>query len=172
MMIGVPATVGAYGGGLVGAHLPDRIQLSILALVMFVAAAVLWTRRAPAVSSDGDVRPWLLMIAGLAVGMLTGLVGVGGGFLMVPALVVAAKLPMPKAAAASLFAIALAAATATPRYIGAGTMAWRFILPFALVAACGALAGGVVAPRLPQQRLQRAFAVTLVLLGSYVLIHA
>jgi uncharacterized membrane protein YfcA len=170
MRVGLPATLGAYGGGVIGAQLPDRIQLSILAAVMLAAALVLWRRPAPAASASGDVRPYLLMSIGLGVGVLTGLVGVGGGFLMVPALVVAARLPMPKAAAASLFAIALAAVSAAPRYMGDATLAWRFIVPFALIAAAGAMAGGMVAPRLPQQRLQQAFAVTLVILGSYVLI--
>ncbi len=113
----------------------------------------------------------LLAALGLAIGVLTGLVGVGGGFLIVPALVIGAGLPMQQAAAASLLVIALAALSGLAGYLGHATPAWEFILPLAAIAAAGTLAGGIIALRLPQRRLQQAFAVSLVLLGSYVLVQ-
>jgi hypothetical protein len=171
LTVGLSAMLGAYAGAVAGARISDQVQLAILAAVMFVAAIALWRdqRKAPArvlLASKGR-----LAVLGLAVGGLTGLVGVGGGFLVVPALAIGAGLPMQQAAAASLFVIALAAFSGLAGYLGHATLEWAFILPFAAIAAAGTLAGATIAVRLPQRRLQQAFAVSLVLLGSYVLVQ-
>ena len=172
LIVGVAAVLGGLAGGSAGTRLPDQLQLVLLALVMFAAAIVMW--RAP-VRSRVDERPVAagrLSTIGLSTGFMTGLVGVGGGFLIVPALVAGAGLPMRRAAAASLFVITLASLAAVSRYAGHATLHWTFILPFTAVAAAGALAGGVIAYRLPQRILQQAFAAALVILGSYVLFRA
>lgn len=171
-IVGAASIAGASFGGALGARLPDRVQLSILGTVMFAAAAILWRHDALPAPAPAHERPLVLAAIGLAVGTLTGLVGVGGGFLTVPALVLAAGLTMQRAAAASMFSMALAALAALPRYADQATVGWSFIAPFAVVASASALAGGRIADRLPQRRLQQAFAITLVLLGSYVFITA
>jgi hypothetical protein len=165
--VGLSATVGAFAGGVAGARLPDQAQLLMLSAVMFGAAAAMW-RPQPQPPSTPARRPARLIALGLAVGALTGLVGVGGGFLIVPALVLVAGLPLPKAAAASLFVIALSALSALPGYAGRTTLSWSFIVPFAIIAGIATIGGGVVAHRLPQRRLQQAFAIILVLLGGYL----
>jgi uncharacterized membrane protein YfcA len=169
--VGASATVGAFAGGAAGARLTDRTQLWMLAIVMFGAAFAMW-RPQPLERSAGERRLPMLIGLGLAIGALTGLVGVGGGFLIVPALVLFAGLPLPRAAAASLFIIMLSTLSALPSYVGRTTLSWTFIVPFALAAGAAAIAGGIIAPRLPQRRLQQAFAVVLVLLASFVLIRA
>ena len=90
---------------------------------------------------------------------------------MVPALVFGAGLKMQQAAAASLFVISLAAFSGLAGYIGQAHVAWSFVLPFAAVAAIGTLAGGRIAARLPQRVLRRAFAIALVILGTYVFVR-
>ena len=170
LTVGLSATVSAYAGAMAGARISDHAQLSILAGVMFVAAIALWREGSTAVRV-AHASKGLLAVLGLAIGVLTGLVGVGGGFLIVPALVIGAGLPMQQAAAASLFVIALAAFSGLAGYLGHAAPAWGFIVPFAAIAAAGTLAGGSIASRLPQRRLQQAFAVSLVLLGSYVLVQ-
>ena len=171
-IVGVAAIAGGLAGGALGVRLADRLQLSVLALVMFGAAVLMWRapRRVPI--SDQSVALSRLAIVGISTGFITGLVGVGGGFLIVPALVIAARLPLPRAAAASLFVIALASVSALSRYAGHGMLPWPFIARFAAVASAGAIGGGLIAPRLPQRILQQAFAVALVILGSYVLLKA
>ena len=109
---------------------------------------------------------------GFPLGILTGLIGVGGGFLIVPALVIVARLPMREAAGASLVVMTMAAVSGLAGYLGHTPLALSFIVPFALVAAAGTIAGGMVAHRLPQHRLQQVFATALVVLGSYVLIRS
>jgi uncharacterized membrane protein YfcA len=146
--------------------------MRVLGATMLTAALLmLWTPVKAAVSTDRRSLPVLLLL-GLPLGVLTGLVGVGGGFLIVPALVIVARLPMREATGASLVVMTMAAVAGLAGYIGRTPLSLPFIVPFALVAATGTIAGGVIAHRLPQRHLQRAFAVTLVLLASYVLIRS
>jgi uncharacterized membrane protein YfcA len=173
-IVGLSATAGAYAGGAAGARIPEYTQLVMLASLMFVAAVALWRVPTPTPADDGRRGTPVLMLTllGVAIGFVTGLVGVGGGFLIVPALVIWARLPLPQATTASLLVITLAAFAAIPGYLGRVTLDWSFIAPFAGTAAAGAVAGGALAPYLPQRRLQQVFAAALVILGSYVLIRA
>lgn len=171
LVVGLAATVGAYFGGFLGARLADATQLRVLGVVMLVAAAIIFRRPVIHETSAGRRSLPVLMLLGLPLGILTGLVGVGGGFLIVPALIIVARIPMREAAGASLVVITMAAASGLAGYIGRTPLVLSFILPFAFVAAVGALAGGMIAHRLPQRRLQQAFAVALVVLASYVLIQ-
>jgi uncharacterized membrane protein YfcA len=171
LTVGLSATLGAYAGAMVGARISDHVQLAILAAVMFVAAIALWREQGGTVTRGSHASKGLLAGLGLSIGALTGLVGVGGGFLIVPALAIGAGLPMQQAAAASLLVIALAAFAGLAGYLGHATPAWGFIVPFAAIAAAGTLAGAAIALRLPQRRLQQAFAVSLFVLGSYVLVQ-
>lgn len=172
LTVGLSATVGAYAGAQAGARVSDHTQLTVLAIVMFIAAIALWRQQGETVAYPGlGSRPALALV-GVAIGALTGFVGVGGGFLIVPALVVGAGLSMQQAAAASLFVIAVAAFSGLAGYFAHATLDWPFILPFAAIAAAGTLAGARMAHRLPQRRLQQAFAVSLLILGSYVFVRA
>jgi uncharacterized membrane protein YfcA len=168
LVVGVAATVGAYAGGLVGARLSDEAHLLMLAPVMFGAAILLW-RPPAATRAIASPSRTALALVGAGVGVFTGVVGVGGGFLIVPALMLAAGLTMRQAAAASLFVIALSALAGLLGYVNSAPPAWSFVMPFAAVAAAGTLAGSSLAWWLPQRLLQQAFAVSLVVLGSFVL---
>lgn len=170
-VVGLSAIVGASAGGVAGARLPDRVQLTILAIVMLLAAVVMWLRPSAPVTTrrSPDVR--VLSVTGLCLGVLTGVAGVGGGFLAVPALVIAARLPMDQAGGVSLFVIALSAAAALPGYASHGHLSWSVMAPFAATTVAAVLAAGPLASRLPQRLLQQTFAITLVILGSYLLLR-
>ena len=171
-IVGLAATAGALLGGFAGAHLADVTQLRMLGVVMLVAAMLMfWHPVTDAAPAPRRSLPVMLML-GFPLGILTGLIGVGGGFLIVPALVIVARLPMREAAGASLVVMTMAAASGLAGYLGHTPLALSFIVPFALVAAAGTIAGGMVAHRLPQHRLQQAFAAALVVLGSYVLVRS
>jgi uncharacterized membrane protein YfcA len=172
LVVGVAATAGALVGGIAGANLADSTQLRMLGAVMLAAAVLMFWRPAARRTLAGRPSTLVLLTLGLPLGVLTGLIGVGGGFLIVPALVIVAGLPMREAAAASLVVMAMAAVSGLAAYLGHTPLVLSFIVPFALLAAAGAVAGGLIAHRLPQHRLQQAFAGTLVVLGSYVLIRS
>jgi len=172
LVVGLAATVGAFIGGFAGARLADATQLRMLGVVMLVAATLMFRRPAVQRVAAQPRAVLVLLLVGFPLGLLTGLIGVGGGFLIVPALVIVARLPMREAAGASLVVIAMAAASGLAGYLGNTPVALSFVIPFAAIAAAATMAGGWIAHRLPQRRLQQVFAATLVVLGSYVLIRS
>jgi hypothetical protein len=112
-----------------------------------------------------------VVAAGLTVGFLTGLFGVGGGFVIVPALTLALGLPMSIAVGTSLLIIALNSASALAARAGSAHFDWAVIVPFTLAAMAGTVVGRRIADRLPNATLNRAFAVLLLLVAAFVGIH-
>jgi uncharacterized protein len=105
--------------------------------------------------------------AGLVVGFMTGFFGVGGGFVIVPALTLALGLAMPEAVATSLVVIAINSGAALLARAGTAHFDWAVIVPFTLAAIAGSLTGKKVADRLSARALTRAFAVLLVAVAIY-----
>lgn len=120
-----------------------------------------------------DARSVLTVLAaGTAVGFLTGLFGVGGGFVIVPALTLALKLSMPEAIGTSLLVIAINAAVALSTRLATTTIDWSVTLPFVIAAIAGVVTGGRVADRLDPQRSLRWFAALLVAVAVYTAFRA
>lgn len=113
-----------------------------------------------------------VLVAGTAVGFLTGLFGVGGGFVIVPALALGLKLPMPEAIGTSLLVIAINSAVALATRLATTSIDWHITLPFTVAAIAGVLAGGKVADRLDPERSLRWFAGLLVLVAAYTAVRA
>lgn len=158
-----------------GAEIPDRPRLLLFIAVMLVAATLMWRRArtqrpvelaAPRTSPHAS----LLVIASLIVGSLTGLVGVGGGFLIVPALVGALGLGMAEATATSLAVITLNTAAASAGWWGRVTLDWQLTAVVTAAALVGMLIGTALAPRVPARTLTRAFALLLVVVGVFMLV--
>ncbi len=117
--------------------------------------------------------PWPAVVGvGLAVGLLTGFFGVGGGFVIVPALVLLLGLPMSRAVGTSLVVVSLNSAAALLSRLGGAHVDLGVVVPLALAAVVATVVGRRVAARLPAQRLQRAFAVLLVLVAAYTGVQA
>lgn len=110
-------------------------------------------------------------LAGLAVGFLTGFFGVGGGFVIVPVLVLALGLPMPAAVGTSLAIMAINSAASLAARAGQAHFDWALIVPFTIAAMAGSLAGKTIADRLPNTALNRAFALLLFAVATYIAIH-
>ena len=129
--------------------------------------------RPPEVSaSTGRAAVLRLVSVGLLIGFLTGFLGVGGGFVIVPVLVIALRLPMSVAVGTSLLVIALNSGVALVARAGQGAFDWEVIGPFTLTAVAGSLAGKKIAERVANNTLTRAFAVLLVLVAGYVAVRA
>jgi uncharacterized membrane protein YfcA len=164
-------------GAVVGARLASRVsgtfQLTLLAGVMTAAGLLMLRNRdasaghgASATSAGGRVA---LGITGCAVGLLTGLVGVGGGFIIVPALVLLARVPMKRAVGTSLVVITLSTVTALAAYGDAATISWRVVGLFALLTIAGAVVGTRLVRHVPAAALRRAFAVVVLALAALLL---
>jgi uncharacterized membrane protein YfcA len=120
-----------------------------------------------------DVRTVVVVLAaGTAVGFLTGLFGVGGGFVIVPALTLALKLPMPEAIGTSLLVIAINSGVALTSRLATSSIDWAVTLPFVVAAIAGVLTGGHIADRLDARRSLRWFAALLVAVATYTALRA
>lgn len=160
-------------GGLAGARLAQALSADTLAVLLAstlsVAAVVMWRSSRPHASAQPARRsPWLLAGVGVGVGLLTGLVGVGGGFLIVPALVAFGGYAIERAVPASLFVIAVSTSAAAAGHLGRVIISWPTVALLATVAAMGVLAGGRLGRRLPPAVLQRAFALVLAVTAGYM----
>jgi len=113
-----------------------------------------------------------VVLASLVVGFLTGFLGVGGGFVIVPALVLALRYGMPTAVGTSLVIISITSLGAFVERLGQTTIPWHTIIPFTVAAVLGSLAGKRVIDRVSGTALSRAFAGLLVLVASYVAAQA
>jgi len=171
-VFGLMAMLGTFLGARLATLLDGRTQLALFAVVMLVAAAFMLRNaggRGPPDENPPARGPLLVVPAAIAVGVMTGLVGVGGGFLIVPALVVLARVPMKQAVGTSLLVIALNAATGFAGYLGQVEVRWAFMAGFALVASAAALGGAWLVRFVSQRALKRAFAVFLLAMGTFIL---
>jgi len=126
-----------------------------------------------AVRARVDTRRVVAVVAaGTGVGFLTGLFGVGGGFVIVPALTLLLHLPMPVAIGTSLLVIAGSSAVALAARIATTTIDWGVTIPFTIAAVAGVLTGGHVAGRVDPERSLRWFAALLVAVATYTALDA
>ncbi len=113
-----------------------------------------------------------VVVAGLVVGFLTGFLGVGGGFIIVPALVLTLQYDMPTAVGTSLLIISVNSGVALLARSGHQRFHWSVIVPFTLAAIAGSTAGKRIADRVSGAQLTQAFAVLLLAVAGYVLLRA
>lgn len=181
VIFGLFGVLGTYAGARLGVITPVGLQLGLFALVMYAAAWKMLRPKATPQSvgaaavmdcPDGQCvafnYPHIAM-HGIVVGVLTGVVGVGGGFLIVPALVLLSGLPMRQAVGTSLAIVTLKSAAGYAGYAGDVAIDYQVMGIFTAIAIVGSLAGSQLAQRLPVKRLQQGFGVFLLLVASYIL---
>jgi uncharacterized protein len=177
LILGLPALAGSWiGGSWVKAGLiPEAVQLGVFAAAALLASWLLSRRAKPGSAGGGAPsagrsprsRPLLLALQGLLVGLLTGIAGVGGGFAVVPALVLLAGLPMTMATGTSLLLIAINALVALAAIGHWPAASLPLLLPLLVGGGIGVAAGQRLAPRLNEQQLRRGFSALLI--GSALL---
>ena len=175
-LFGVIAMAGAYAGARLSIFLSGSLQLALLAIVMLIAAVSMFrsarrdSRRVGSAAPEGRaIALGLLIPVALGVGLLTGLIGIGGGFLVVPALVLLAHVSMKQAVGTSLIVIAMNSFSGSLGYLGQVQMPWAFMFGFTAVAAAGILAGTWLVRFVSQAALKQGFAVFLLLMGAFIL---
>ncbi|NDG75985.1 MAG: sulfite exporter TauE/SafE family protein [Synechococcaceae bacterium WB8_1B_136] len=177
LILGIPALAGSWIGGswVKAGYVPEPIQLAVFAIAALVASWLLNHRaqgQTGSASADEPpkAQPLLLALQGVVVGLLTGIAGVGGGFAIVPALVLLAGLPMALASGTSLLLIAVNALVALAAQGHWPAASLPLMLPLLGGGAIGALLGQRLAPQLSDRRLRQGFS--LLLIGSALLTGA
>jgi hypothetical protein len=190
-VFGLFGVAGTYAGARLGVVTPVAIQLTVFALVMYAAA---WRMLKPvglavpasagaSVSASGGAAtlpctglfsPCMghMALHGIGVGVLTGFVGVGGGFLIVPALVLLSRIPMKMAVGTSLAIVAAKSYAGFAGYMGAVPIDWPLMGGFTAVTVAASFAGTRIAHRFSQDTLKRAFAVFLLFVATYILLKS
>jgi uncharacterized protein len=179
LVFGLLGVAGAYAGSLASAAVPANVLLAGFGLLMLaVAAAMLLRRRAASRPRPPGHHPRpgpgrLAAVAATAtgVGLITGFFGVGGGFVVVPALVLVLGFDMPTAAGTSLIVIAADSAAALAARAGHAMVAldWGLIAAFAATAVLGTLAGTKLAGRVRPEQLSAAFTVLITLVAAFTI---
>jgi len=171
LWFGVPGLAGAYAGARLAEFVRGPVLLIVFALLMLVAAALMFKplRLEQRDANERPRRTFRIIIDGLIVGAITGLVGAGGGFLIIPALVLLGGLPMHTAVGTSLVIIALKSASAFAGHPGATGVDWRIVAMFIVVGAAGSFVGNAVGGRINQRVLRQVFAALLVVMATWIL---
>jgi len=177
VIFGIPGMAGTWFGAYLAAWVPGITQLALFAIVMLIAS---WLMLRPPDLEAAEPTPravWKIAIDGLIVGVITGLVGVGGGFLIVPALVLLGGLTMRQAVASSLVIIALKSFSGFYKYLDVLAqqnleLDWRTLLLVTGLGIAGSFAGSHFAKRVPQEKLKRGFGYFLIVMGIYILIRS
>ncbi|MFI8092405.1 sulfite exporter TauE/SafE family protein [Streptomyces sp. NPDC086080] len=172
LIFGAVSMVGAYGGGRLAEYVPGTVLLIAFALMMLATAAAMLrkSRKPKPVKPAHTELPVKLVVAeGLVVGAVTGLVGSGGGFLVVPALALLGGLPMSVAVGTSLLVIAMKSFSGLAGHLAGVTIDWNLALMVTGAAVVGSLIGSRFAGRIPQDTLRKAFGWFVVVMGVFVL---
>jgi uncharacterized membrane protein YfcA len=161
---GIPAS---FAGSLVSKRIHEKTLLILFACVMIVAGLAMLLRRS---YQPGETSVARVLTAGIGVGVLTGFFGVGGGFLVVPTLVLFAGLPMTDAVGTSVAVIAFNCAGGfAGRFSADAPIHWLSTLEFSLVAIAGSFAGAFLVSRIPVMMLRRLFGVFVLAVAVFMI---
>lgn len=172
LVFGAAGMAGAFLGGLAGGYLSGTLLMIAFALMM-VATSVAMIRSGRKVSAQG-AQPGALplrrvLLDGLAVGAVTGLVGAGGGFLVVPVLILLGGLAMPAAVGTSLLVIAMKSFAGLSGYLTSVSLDWGLVGAVTALAVVGSLVGALLTSRVPEAALRKGFGVFVLFMGVFVL---
>jgi uncharacterized protein len=161
-------TGAAFGAKLTHLLSPTALMVSFAVLMVVVAVRMLMPRKS-GVQPAPECKPLRCLLAGAGVGVLTGFLGVGGGFLLMPALAKFARLPLRVATGTSLAVIACNSAAGFVSHLGKTPTPWLLAGVFAAIAGAGVIAGGKIASRLPEKALRRTFAALVLATAAFVI---
>ena len=176
LAFGLSGMTGAYGGGRLAAYVPGNLLLLMFALVMLGTAFSLLAGRRDrsGITAEGPLCPTLLnlpaiLFDGFLVGVITGLVGVGGGFVIVPALNILGGLPIRAAIGTSLMIIVMNSMAALAGYSHTVSIDPRLAGIITASAVLGSLLGIFLSSRVSSHGLRRVFGVFVIAVASYLL---
>ncbi|WP_283136669.1 sulfite exporter TauE/SafE family protein [Rhizohabitans arisaemae] len=169
-LFGTAGMAGAYAGGRLAAYLSPALLLVLFGVMMAATAIAMLRPARPRDAVPPASRPITkILFEGTAVGLVTGLVGAGGGFLVVPALVLLGGLPMPAAVGTSLLVIAMKSGAGLAGYLHSTSLDWGLTLAVTAAAIAGSLAGARLIGKCPPKALRTAFGWFTVTMAVFVL---
>lgn len=172
LLFGAAGMAGAYVGGRLAAFIPATILLTGFAVMMLAtAAAMIRGRRGTGGTVPRELPVRRVLLDGVVVGLVTGMVGAGGGFLVVPALALLGGLPMPVAAGTSLVVIAMKSFAGLAGFLSSVSIDWSLAAAVTTAAVAGSLAGARLAGRVPEVVLRRTFGGFVVVAGVFILVQ-
>lgn len=171
LVFGLAGMTGAYAGGRLAGYLPAAVLLTGFAIMMLATAVAMIRGRRPAGgrSVPDELPVFRVILDGIVVGLVTGLVGAGGGFLVVPALALLGGLPMPVAVGTSLVVIAMKSFAGLAGYLSTVQINWGLALAVTAAAIVGSFLGGRLAGKIPADILRKSFGWFVVVMGVFVL---
>lgn len=170
LSFGAAGMAGAYAGGVLGRFIPGTALLIAFAVVMVAAAIpMLRGRRAPEATTAHGLPVVRVVSLGLAVGGLTGMIGAGGGFLVVPALTLLGGLPMPAAVGTSLIVIALNSFSGLAGHLTGLQIDWALAAAVTGAAVAGCLIGTRLITTINADALRKAFGWFVLAMSSVIL---
>lgn len=181
MLFGAAGVGGAVLGSAWSKGVDPDLAMLLFAGVMVAAGVVMWKRSRPCPDCAPEVTRTLhadlatvvkVVLAGSLVGLLTGLFGVGGGFVIVPMLVLALGFSMPDAAGTSLVVIIINSVVALLTRLQAGSVEWSVVIPFVVASLAGVVVGSAMAGRRDPRQLQRWFVGLLAVVAVYTAVRS
>ena len=160
--------LGAYLGSYLSAFISGRLQLILFALIMLSASFLMIKDQKKSVPLKRAPQG-VFILSGFIVGLISGLVGVGGGFLIVPALVLLAGLPIQQAVGTSLAVVSMSALTGFSGYIGQLEIPWTLLFQFVFLSGIGVTAGSRLVQFVSQNKLKKTFGYFLIVMGFVIL---
>ncbi len=171
LLFGIAGIFGAFlGSPLTKLVSPDVLLLIFGGLMFVVAISMLWQKKYSEDKMPQKQILWKAIAAGFGVGVLTGFLGVGGGFLIVPALVMFGGLAMKEAIGTSLFVIFLNCAAGLIGHASQNHFDWLLTFLVMILAVGGAIGGTILSARLAANRLQKMFAVLVLAVSIFLFV--
>jgi uncharacterized membrane protein YfcA len=142
----------------------------VFAILMLAASISMIKGRKVVAEKQAKEKPWVLIMYGVLIGLVTGFLGAGGGFLLIPALVILMKLPMKEAIGTSLLIIALNSLIGFLGDIGRHPIEWEFILIITAIATAGIFIGGYFNQKVNSNKLKKGFGWFVLTMGIYIIV--
>lgn len=176
LIFGAASMAGAFSCGLLGGRIPGTALMIGFAVMMLAASVAMIrgrrNRQGDSMPTDNQKVPVpKALITGAAVGLITGLVGAGGGFLIVPALALLGGLPMSVAVGTSLMVIAMNSFAGLAGYLTTVSLDWVLVGSVALAAIAGSMIGSRLVGKIPELALRKGFGIFVLIMGMVVLIQ-
>jgi len=163
-------------GGMIGISFPKDVFIMVLFALIMAMASFSMIRDGDAIATESQAtvkaRPLIILLEGFGVGAVTGLVGAGGGFLIIPALVILMGLPMRMAVGTSLMIIAIKSLLGfMGDVLTLPQINWSLILPFTLISLIGVGLGVLLSGYISSQKLKKGFGVFVAFMAILILVN-